>query len=189
MTTPNTNPTPDLIARGIPKDAVKVTSGDDAILPTDYTVDHDGKITDGEHLEGLNVSDWLAGGKAIVRLRGGTDQSAVYRVVAPAPVADAREGNRSPHDVACESIDRLRAENARLAKDVAHLTREADRYKSALEKERQQRIDVDRSIAARFQPVLDAAKGAGWKPGEKTIGEFVAAALARIAALADRGGK
>ena len=167
------NPTPDLIARGIPKDAVKVV-GDEAILPTDFLVDHAGKIEPNEDMEGLNASDWMQGGYVFAFAGNTTNQSAVYRVTTPAPVADAGAGNRSPYDVASDSIDKLRAENIRLAKDAAHLTRESDRYKSAIEKERQQRIDYHRANVARFQPVLDAAKGAGWKPGEETIGEFVA---------------
>ena len=176
------NPTPDLIARGIPKDAVKVV-GEEAILPTDFLVDHAGKIEPNEDMEGLNASDWMQGGYVFAFAGNTTNQSAVYRVTTPAPVADAGAGNRSPYDVASDSIDKLRAENIRLAKDAAHLAREACKCKAALEKERQQRIDYNRANVARFQPVLDAAKGAGWKPGEETIGEFVAGLVARIAAL------
>ena len=220
------NPTPDLIARGIPAHAVKVTNGEPQ--RGDIAVDVNGDVY--PPLEGSSpslfgyptIDVWYSNGALISARDNKRDQSAVYRCPPPAPVADAGEGfagDLGPLCVACgkERMALMRPEDRQtialrrwicacgfelggyltenealadaprlhrravdansFAKESAHLTREADRYKSALEKERQQRIDDDRATVARFQPVLDAAKGAGWKPGEETIGEFVARAI------------
>lgn len=80
-------PSPDLIAKGIPKNAVRVTSGE--IENNDWLIAFDGTVTSKSIYSMCSVEEYMSVGREFAQKHNYKNQSAVYRV--PKKLASATE--------------------------------------------------------------------------------------------------